>query len=97
MKTKTFLLLCLFKGIAVKQLSAQNSQNGTGLVSEHFPGGNPFGVPVYYNGVQVDIIINFELDFHFISHFLKRTQVFNLGQVFGEAIVQYQEKILMYS
>ena len=36
MKTKTFLLLCLFLGIGMTQLSAQKGKNGNGAVSEYF-------------------------------------------------------------
>ena len=32
MKTKTFLLLCLFLGFGLTQLSAQNGKNGTGAI-----------------------------------------------------------------
>lgn len=36
MKTKAFLLICLFAGIASTQLSAQNGKNGTGTIVDDF-------------------------------------------------------------
>jgi hypothetical protein len=85
MKTKTFLLFCLFMSIAVTQLSAQNGQNGTGSVSYRMPFGNPFDVPVFCDGVQVDLIHNFVLNMHVAQHYQKGIDLFMRVQLFGEA------------
>jgi hypothetical protein len=55
MKTKTLLLLCLFLGIGLTQLSAQNGKNGSGTISftEEY---GPWTVPVYCDGVISDYI-----------------------------------------
>lgn len=55
MKTKTFLLLCLFFGIGLTQLSAQNGKNGTGTdISDY--SNEYWYTEVYCDGVQVDFI-----------------------------------------
>jgi hypothetical protein len=54
MKTKTFLLLCLFLGVGLTQLSAQNGKNGTGTIVFTFE--NDYWSPVFCNGVQVDVL-----------------------------------------
>jgi hypothetical protein len=55
MKTKTFLLLFLFLGIGLNQLSAQNGKNGSGTVRFDFPVvGKTF--PVFCEGVVVDVL-----------------------------------------
>jgi hypothetical protein len=55
MKTKTFLLLCLFLGIGLTQLSAQNGKNGTGTDISDYPN-EYWYTEVYCDGVQVDFI-----------------------------------------
>jgi hypothetical protein len=55
MKTKAILLLCLFLGIGLTQLSAQNGKNGSGTISHEDEYG-PWTVPVYCDGVISDYI-----------------------------------------
>jgi hypothetical protein len=55
MKTKAILLLCLFLGIGLTQLSAQNGKNGSGTISFTADYG-PWTVPVYCDGVISDNI-----------------------------------------
>jgi hypothetical protein len=70
MKTKTFLLLCLFLGIGLTQLSAQNGKNGTnGSYSEYFTV-DGWTQGAYCNGNQVDLLMG-TLTFHHIGHYLK--------------------------
>jgi len=70
MKTKTILPVCLFIGLGMGQLVAQNSQNLTGSFSERIEGFS-FAVPVYCDGLMVDLIDNFNLDFHHVGHWQK--------------------------
>lgn len=58
MKTKTFLLLCLFLGIGLTQLSAQtppSNKNGNGAIVDTREFDN-FSFPVYCDGVIVDVL-----------------------------------------
>ncbi|MCX6162005.1 MAG: hypothetical protein NTV87_11840, partial [Ignavibacteriae bacterium] len=55
MKTKKLFILCFLLGIGLTHLSAQKGQNGTnGSYSEHFR--SEFTIPVYCDGVQVDLL-----------------------------------------
>lgn len=53
MKTKTFLLVCLFLGIGLTQLNAQNGKNGSNITTETGVW-NGYEVPVYCDGTMVD-------------------------------------------
>jgi hypothetical protein len=67
MKTKTFLLLCLFLGIGLTQLSAQpDNKKGTGSVVS----GGQWGwwTPIYCNGVIVDELEGIG-DIHVVDHY----------------------------
>jgi hypothetical protein len=58
MKTKIFLLLCLFLGIGLTQLSAQNGKNGNGSVPEFMEwDGYYIDVPVTCGGTKVDRLV----------------------------------------
>ena len=59
MKTKTFLLLCLFLGIGLTQLSAQ---------SYKWEGNGWWECPVYCHGIQIDNIAGYG-DAHVIDHY----------------------------
>ena len=67
MKTKTFVLLCLFLGIGLTQLSAQNGKNGSGTVHFDIPNWG-WWTPIYCNGVQVDLMEGVG-DAHGIDHY----------------------------
>jgi hypothetical protein len=68
MKTKTFLLICLFLGIGLTQLSAQNGKNGTGTdVSRYSYVG--WACPVVCDGVQVDDLWGYG-DAQYIDHYV---------------------------
>jgi hypothetical protein len=67
MKTKAFLFVCLFMGIALTQVTAQNNQNGTG--SDTFTAAAlGWEAYVYCGGVEVDVIGGYG-DAHIINHF----------------------------
>ena len=55
MKTKTLLLLCLFLGIGLTQLSAQNGKNETGTVKE-VGTWESWYVPVFCGGTSSDLL-----------------------------------------
>ena len=84
MKTKTFLLVCFFIGLGIGQLAAQNNQNQTGSFSERIEGFS-FAVPVYCDGVMVDLIDNFDLDFHHVGHWQKGVWIWCKAKEVGTA------------
>jgi hypothetical protein len=53
MKTKTFLLVCLFLGIGLNQLLAQAPLTGKGTVVDRFTW-DGYSLPVYCSGTLVD-------------------------------------------
>ena len=86
MKTKT-LLLCLFLGIGLTQLSAQNPKgnNQTGSWSEYFTV-EGWTQGTYCNGKQVDFLVG-TLTFHHIGHCLKENWLWCKTQcVAGELV-----------
>jgi hypothetical protein len=58
MKTKTFLLVCLFLSMALTQLSAQNGKNGNGTIVYDFIVTWTISWPITCDGVLVDQISN---------------------------------------
>ena len=83
MKTKTFLLLCLFSGIGLTQLSAQNGKDGTGSVPERWT--REFPIPVVCDGVQVDFLLA-PLEWHHVGHYQKGVWLWCYVQISGEAV-----------
>ncbi len=71
MKTKTLLLICLFLGIGLTQLSAQNGKNGTGTIVYDFfvtlP--NMAEFPVTCNGVLIDDVTATDFYLPVSAHF----------------------------
>jgi hypothetical protein len=67
MKTKTFLLLCLFLGIGLTQLSAQNGKNNS--YNETWDGVWGWYTTVYCHGVQVDYMEGVG-DVHIVDHYV---------------------------
>jgi hypothetical protein len=85
MKTKTFLLLCLFLGIGLTQLSAQNGTNGTGATSWDYYW-DSYYVPVYTpDGVQVDLLVG-PVNVHFIDYFKNGVFIWRKAQYSGEIV-----------
>ncbi|MCJ7447487.1 MAG: hypothetical protein MUO72_07340 [Bacteroidales bacterium] len=84
MKTKTFLLLCLFLGIATTQLSAQNGKEGTGSTSDYYIW-DTFSQPVYCNGELIDYIEG-SVAFHKVTHYKDGNLIWIKTQGFGEAV-----------
>ncbi|MGB8489656.1 MAG: hypothetical protein WCE64_01220 [Bacteroidales bacterium] len=67
MKTKTLLCLCLFLGIGLTQLSAQNGKDGTGSVVYYYPHAD-FYTDIWCDGVFVDWIVG-EGTGHVVDHY----------------------------
>lgn len=71
MKTKSFLLICLFLGIGIAKLSAQNGKNGTGTDVTQVFVTDPFNAefPVICNGVLIDDVVAKDFYLPVSSHF----------------------------
>jgi hypothetical protein len=69
MKTKTFLLLCLFLGIGLLQLSAQNGKNGTGTVVYDFYVEHIVSLPVVCDGAVIDGLSAAGFTVRVVQHF----------------------------
>jgi hypothetical protein len=80
MKTKAFLLVCLFMGIGLTKLSAQNGKNGNGAVTGYWTWA--LDQPVYCNGVQIDDLLG-SGTFHFINHYKDGVLIFIIGSFDG--------------
>ena len=70
MKKKTILLVCLFLGIGLTQLSAQNGNNGSGTTSFTFEFGS-WSVPVYCEGVISDWVTCTNMIVKITTHYVK--------------------------
>lgn len=65
MKTKTLLILCLFFGIGLTQLSAQTK---TVKIEGSVPNG--YFIPIYCNGIQVDYLVgdfSYKVEIHYVD------------------------------
>jgi hypothetical protein len=68
MKTKTFLLLCLFLGIGLMQLSAQKGQNGNGT-SPSWWYDEPWEAILFNeDGEEIDVLTGY-VSIHWIDHY----------------------------
>ena len=78
MKTKTFLLVCLFMGIGLTQLSAQSGNEvGRDIYIDYW-------VPVYSsNGDQIDLLRG-DVPVHFVNHILHDVLVTFNSTFYGE-------------
>jgi hypothetical protein len=86
MKTKALLLICLFLGIGLTQLSAQN-EKGTGSVVtlETFDAG-AFSEPVFStDGVIIDWL-NGPITAHYVRHYKDGFWVSEIAHFYGELV-----------
>jgi hypothetical protein len=85
MKTKTFILLCLFLGIGLTQLSAQSYVNGTGSIS-YYGVWNDYYVPVYSpDGDQVDLLMG-PVTYHILDYYKNWEWVWRKIEYSGEIL-----------
>lgn len=85
MKTKTFLLLYLFLGLAITPLSAQSLVNGTGAIS-HYYDWNDYYVPVFTpDGDQVDLLLG-PVTLHIIDYYKNWEWIWRKIQYTGEIV-----------
>ena len=83
MKTKAFLVACLFLGIGLSQLAAQNGKAGTGSISLRDVWYCPM-MPVYCEGQVVDYIEGTIDVAHWVVHFNLNNFQWQKSQVRGE-------------
>jgi hypothetical protein len=69
MKAKSLFLLCLFMGLAMMPLSAQNGKNGTGSVPTVYFIDWPSSIPIYCDGVQIDVLTSTNFNSKAVDHF----------------------------
>jgi len=82
MKTKIFLLLCLFTGLGLTQLSAQNGKNGTGAINGFFEW-DGYKQPVYCDGEIIDYLTG-TVSLHSVAFFKNNVVLFYNQHLFGE-------------
>jgi hypothetical protein len=88
MKTKKFLMLCLFLGMAMTQVSAQNGKNGTGSESTKAVWDTYYiDIPVGCNEAVVDRLTG-SVTQHLIEHYNKGVLIWFKQQFDGEATSQ---------
>lgn len=101
MKTKAFLLICLFLGFGVTQLSAQNEKNGTGSISffDVWPLDAEWGayiIPVWNSaGEEVDLLRG-SITFHMVTNYKNGELVWVKGQYFGEVISDKDNEVFAF-
>ena len=81
MKTKLALFLCLFLGIGLTQVSAQNGKNGTGSVSYNYFVDWPSTVPIYCGGVQVDEVTATNFYSKTVDHYFMGNLIWEVAKI----------------
>ena len=105
MKTKTFLLLCLFSGIVLTQLSAQiqypdpyaHNKHGTGATIT--TGGTElvdWGVPVFCDGEFVELLL-VDCNVHYLDHWKNGEWISLVISVHGEAKSEATEEVFNFN
>ena len=90
MTTKIFFALCLFMGIAMIQLPAQNGRNGTGTVVWD----NYYDIfdPVYYNGELIDFLSG-KVTWHNRDHYVDGVYQYTIATVVGEITSEFTHEV----
>ena len=91
MKTKTLFCLCLFLGIGLTQLSAQNGKDGTGSVVYYIEHAD-FYTDIWCNGVFVDWIVG-EGTAHIVDHY--KNNVLSNGKIVLIAVQQQGFRVIL--
>jgi len=96
MKTKTFLLMCLFLGFGFTQLSAQTKSYPfrVSLTSEDVYLENPVYCDV--NGEEVDRLALDYFDAHGVQHFQNGVFIFQWGKMSGQAHSLKTDEVFTY-
>ena len=95
MKTKTFIILCLFLGIGLTQLSAQpDNKHGTGSVAYDYPGLG-WLTGVYCDGVQVDFMEGTG-DAHVVDHYTNGIQDWEILTFSGVGKSDWTQEIFTF-
>jgi hypothetical protein len=81
MKTKTFLLFCLCIGSAMMPLYAQNGKNGTGSVPQVYFIEWESKIPIYCDGVQVDLLTAMNFNSKAVDHFTLGNFVWEMAKI----------------
>jgi len=82
MKTKTFLFLCLFMGLGLANLAAQNGKNGTGAINGFFEW-DGYKQPVFRDGIIVDYLTG-TVSLHSVAFFKDNVVLFYNQHLYGE-------------
>jgi hypothetical protein len=83
MKTKTFLLICLFLGIGLIQLSAQKGKNGNGSTSEYATVTGYYYIPVDCSKVVGDELVG-SITEHAVRHYKDGVLIWQNSSYDGE-------------
>lgn len=85
MKTKALLLVCLFLGIGLTQLTAQNGKNGTGSkVTYETWGPADYSVPVFSSKGNVIDWLAGNVTTHYIRHYKNGIWLSEIAHFYGE-------------
>lgn len=80
MKTKAFLLVCLFLGIGLTQLSAQNGINNTGTVKQEYSF-NGWKMFIFCDGVVSDYVTCPVLEIETTVHYINGVEVWGSNKI----------------
>lgn len=81
MKTKTLLIMCLFLGIGLTQLSAQNGKNGTGSVSYNYFVDFLSTLQIYCDGVVVDELTAINFNSKTVDHYSNNIWLWEFARI----------------
>jgi len=84
MRTKTFLLICLFLGIGLTQLSAQNGQKDAPKTYSEWVS-RTWSEPVFCDGILIDWL-DCDVTFHHVAKFVKGEWLHCYGAAAGTAV-----------
>jgi len=86
MKTKIFLLFCLFLGIGLTQLSAQNKKGTGSVVTLETYEEGLFSEPVFSSDGQVIDWLNGPITAHYVRHYKNGFWVSEIAHFYGDLV-----------